>query len=356
MTPLQDSTGDSPNQSRHLRYLDGWRGVAIASVLAGHFFYVPLINMGRFGVELFFVLSGRLMAEILFVKKLSLPDFFRRRIARVWPALLVFLLAIGILSRIRSYLHVTGFNLWAALIVIANYTGAFGYRCAVLDHIWTLCIEEHTYLLLGLIAVWTRRTGANPATICLTGAGFCVLSGAFQTIVLHKDYYAVYWRTDARASSILLSCGLFLAFQKKQGFHLSFVPVVMGFIGFLLNLDPVPDVLKYSLGSTCLAFAVCLIDKAPAGILNILSQTILIRLGLWSFSLYLWQQPFAMFYGISHPYFALPALIICTLASFYLVEQPARRHLNTHWGKNRGKTTRNVSAGAFNSKIEVASE
>ena len=55
------------------------------------------INLGRFGVELFFVLSGRLMAEILFVQKMPL-DFFLRRFSRVYPALFVFVLAMGLTS------------------------------------------------------------------------------------------------------------------------------------------------------------------------------------------------------------------------------------------------------------------
>lgn len=52
------------------RELDGWRAAAIIGVLIGHFVQVPGFNAGRFGVELFFVLSGLLMAQLLFVKKL----------------------------------------------------------------------------------------------------------------------------------------------------------------------------------------------------------------------------------------------------------------------------------------------
>jgi peptidoglycan/LPS O-acetylase OafA/YrhL len=53
--------------SGRLSYLDGWRGLAIICVLAGHFLFIKSFNLGPFGVELFFVLSGRLMADILFV-------------------------------------------------------------------------------------------------------------------------------------------------------------------------------------------------------------------------------------------------------------------------------------------------
>ena len=47
-------------------YLDGWRGIAILLVLMEHFFGVREINVGRMGVDVFFVLSGMLMSNILF--------------------------------------------------------------------------------------------------------------------------------------------------------------------------------------------------------------------------------------------------------------------------------------------------
>src|SRR5262249_7449032 len=85
----------------HVPFLDGWRGLAIASLLVGHFAPLPgVVNFGRMGVELFFVLSGRLMAEILFVRRFPIPAFFRRRIARVWPALFVFVIFIAVQAAI----------------------------------------------------------------------------------------------------------------------------------------------------------------------------------------------------------------------------------------------------------------
>ncbi|MER8439084.1 hypothetical protein NKH36_02770 [Mesorhizobium sp. M1312] len=60
------TAADTSSRTR-LAHLDGWRGLSIVLVLIGHFFPVPGINLGVMGVEFFFVLSGRLMAEILFV-------------------------------------------------------------------------------------------------------------------------------------------------------------------------------------------------------------------------------------------------------------------------------------------------
>ena len=73
-----------------IAYLDGWRGLAVLLVFVGHFITTWGVNYGRLGVELFFVLSGRLMAEILFERELDLGKFYWRRFSRVFPALLVF--------------------------------------------------------------------------------------------------------------------------------------------------------------------------------------------------------------------------------------------------------------------------
>ena len=83
-----------PAQPSHARslLLDNWRGWAIIFVLLGHFTSLPGVNFGRFGVDLFFVLSGRLMADLLFLKRIELPTFFYRRFSRVLPVSLLFVL------------------------------------------------------------------------------------------------------------------------------------------------------------------------------------------------------------------------------------------------------------------------
>ena len=60
---------------RHIDYLDGWRGLAIALVLQSHFLAIGGFNSGRLGVHVFFVLSGLLMGRILFIKRVPLGTF-----------------------------------------------------------------------------------------------------------------------------------------------------------------------------------------------------------------------------------------------------------------------------------------
>lgn len=67
---------------RRLAYLDEWRGLCIPAVLAGHFLPIHDPDLSYTRVAIFFVLSGRLMADILSVKMFPLCVFHIRRFSR----------------------------------------------------------------------------------------------------------------------------------------------------------------------------------------------------------------------------------------------------------------------------------
>src|SRR5271156_3755385 len=118
-----------------LSYLDGWRGVCILTVIAGHFAPFHFINFGDLGVEMFFVLSGRLMADILFVDKFPLKQFYIRRFSRVWPGLFVYVLFCAIVfSRSSGYLHTNLTAILAALTFTTNYAIAVFGQTQLFDH------------------------------------------------------------------------------------------------------------------------------------------------------------------------------------------------------------------------------
>ena len=307
-------------------FLDGWRGAAILSVFVGHYFGIPGIQIARFGVELFFVLSGRLMAEILFVERFPLAEFFKRRIARIWPALFVFVLASALIFGLTGLLRVDLLHVVAALTFTINYLGAPDLRLPIYDHVWSLCVEEWAYVLLGVIAVFARRRGWDVKWLIAALAVACAINGAVQTM-LGGSYYEVYWRTDVRVASIFIGAAVYLHLRAKAA--PAWLPVAMGLLGLLLSTAPVPDVVKYTGGTLCLAISVVTLPSTYRLVLAVLEHPLIVRIGLWSFSLYLWQQPF---YKLRDHYPKLAMLglaIICGLASFYLVEQPARRWINT---------------------------
>lgn len=191
-----------------LAYLDGWRGLSIALVLIGHFFPVPGINLGVLGVEFFFVLSGRLMGEILFIERYPLKKFFKRRFSRIYPALLVFVV-IAMVALSGTFIAYKWKAALTALTFTYNYAGILVTRAGALDHIWSLCVEEHAYIILALIsALVSSRNRVIPLLLAL--ALLAMANGAVSYWVFKLDYEATYWRTDVHIASILLSASICL--------------------------------------------------------------------------------------------------------------------------------------------------
>jgi len=172
------SLGSVQDVASHLDYLDGWRGLAIGFLLLGHFFPVPGMNLGAVGVNLFFVLSGLLMGRLLFVQQIPIGLFYRRRISRILPAHVFFMVSVTL-----AYLALgwpTDFReIVSAGLFINNYwTGEPGKGVMPFGHIWSLSVEEHSYVLLSLVAIWARmrkgphRDVAVIASLC--GVSACM--------------------------------------------------------------------------------------------------------------------------------------------------------------------------------------
>ena len=99
---------------------DGWRGLAILLVLVGHFTFSKWVWEERMGVDVFFVLSGMLMSNILFVDRMPLKDFYIRRFSRIIPGLVVFLLGAVSVSLLVGYeFHPVEF--FASLFFVRTY-------------------------------------------------------------------------------------------------------------------------------------------------------------------------------------------------------------------------------------------
>jgi peptidoglycan/LPS O-acetylase OafA/YrhL len=319
----------SVKSEQRIGYLDGWRAVAIISVLVGHFIGVPYVNFGRFGVELFFVLSGRLMADILFVKNTSLRLFFPKRFSRVYPAMFMMATAMFVLSIARG----RGVSLLKYLSVVTftyNYAQLSIGRTAVLDHIWSLCVEEHMYILLGIVAYIYRKWQFNLPVVIIGIALLGISIGAMQTYS-GMPYNEVYWRSDVRGASILIGSSAFLLKDKIRYiiYKNKYYPIIIFTAAIILNLEIFPDYIKYSIGTILLAISLISMGEYRESIPNILNGRILLAVGTYSYSIYIWQQPFYQNgHDITQRIMLFPLVIICSIVSFVFVEKPARAFLN----------------------------
>lgn len=318
---------------RHIAVLDGWRGLAVMLVIVGHFgadAHIPWLS--TLGVDLFFVLSGRLMAEILFVRKTPLPQFFARRFTRIFPTMAIFVVVMAVLFY--------GTSLWpgfvgigSALTFTINYVIAIrGGFVLVLDHLWSLCVEEHSYIFLGIVAFLYRERAPRFAIAAIAVIGLlATANGIIQSDVYGRDFYAVFWRTDVAAAPIFIAAAMFLVLgpYRNRPIVNRWAPfaLVLGIIARLWGEDAF---VSFGCKTVLLAFAVTVIEHSGRLMRLIFETPILRHLGQWSFSLYLWQQPL---YKLATKdmmplWLALPLALICGIASFYLIERPTRTGLN----------------------------
>ncbi|MCA1856751.1 acyltransferase [Massilia oculi] len=326
-------------------YLDGWRGLAIIAVLVCHFGPRPAVAwIGEYGVQMFFVLSGYLMGQLLFVKKVGLPEFFFRRASRILPALLLFIACMYLYARFfqpQRY-EVPMDELLATVFFLRTYLpsdlGIWAGNWPI-GNLWSLNVEEHSYVVLAFLALIARKTGGDRMASMLLIA--CVLA----SIAFSFHYYsappsgASRWdlRSECAALGLLTSA---LLCQMRQ-FHEPRIPrhVWGGAVITLIILSAfLTSAYRIKGGNIVfapifLAIALNYLHCLPALIKTFLSNPALVWFGKCSFSLYLWQQPFytAVQKAGLPTMPGLAGAIALACLSFYLVENPLRIRLNEYW-------------------------
>jgi peptidoglycan/LPS O-acetylase OafA/YrhL len=334
----QPSTG---RLTGHLPTLDGWRAVAILLVIVCHQpqFSSPGVKaLGPVGVSLFFGLSGllicnRLLAERRRAGHIDLAGFYVRRAARILPPALTYLAVLTALTA-AGVLAVTAQDLGSCLLFYRNYA-AGGWHTS---HFWSLCVEEHFYLAFPALLV---LAGPRRCTVAVLGLAATVVAWRFADARWNllsgvAGCPRQYFRTDCRIDELLLGCAAaLLADQFPQRLGGRWV-LAAGLAGLALLLakaagQPVPGLALAAL----LPWALIGTVVRPHGPLGRgLEWAPLAWIGRMSYSLYLWQQLFFVYYPSNRaagvgwlqdwPWNAF-ALLACAAVSHYLLERPLTR-------------------------------
>ena len=326
-----------PVREGHLLHLDGWRGGCILLVLAGHYSAGGLAPLSGAGVEFFFVLSGMLMADLLIFKRQQIGMFLRRRFARVFPALAVYVGLVGLAINVtlwRDGLPLQLASPLAALFYFHNYLPQHSVA-TVFVHTWSLAVEEHSYLLLAVIALMAHRRPMAAAAIALAIAALAIGNYYRLAQLPYDGGQFLDWRSDVRAASVLFSFGLRIIVvrfkpQLPGGIAAAAIAVLFCLFG------PAFSPLGLPICTALAAYAVNALDYGSPRTRKYLANPLLVWFGTLSFSIYIWQQLFAFFaHEGSQPILCLALTVVCAVTSFKLVENPARDYLNSRWTSRR---------------------
>jgi peptidoglycan/LPS O-acetylase OafA/YrhL len=325
------------------------RAVSVMAVLLYHFKFT-FFKGGFIGVDIFFVISGYLMTRIILTgfseNNFSVLDFYKKRMARIFPALLVmitffavliyFLIPTQFINYTKLYLSSSLFFSNIYYYFISGYFNASSQTNFLL-HTWSLSVEWQFYLLYPLVLmIFKKAYIGNRGLFTMIFLTFIFLSiGSMVFHYLFGHSYSFYM-TDTRAWEMMFG-GLAFLFKdslnnksikiKKSLFYLS-VAAIVSFIvftdehyvrwPFFITIIPV--------GCTALILLLNLDFK-------LFENKIIKYTGDISYSLYLWHWPFfvlSLFLGfnedLEHRFIFIVLSIIFAVLSYHLVEKRNYQH------------------------------
>ncbi len=336
--------------------LDGLRAISILMVVWGHLYGTRnywwtrggIWDVGELGVRFFFVISGLLITSILMqeiraTNRLNLWRFYFRRTLRIFLPYYAFLLVL-LLTQSWNWFSATPTDFAHAFTYTSNYQLARNWNLA---HTWSLSVEEQFYLLWPAVLIFVGWRKA------LTAAGLLLLLCPVFRLLL-------FWVWPERTEGIghqfetvadALAMGCLLAGkdewpQPVRAFYEwilhSRLMLAIPFIAVIANATHEHPLSFFFLGHTVInvSAALCVdwaIQNSHSLIGRLLNAKALVWLGVMSYSLYLWQQPFLNRYSelwvAAFPQNLL-FVFIAALLSYWLVERPAlrlRQRLETRW-------------------------
>ena len=323
--------------------LDGLRAIAVTTVLFGHLCgtrgfsvfnaYPRVGDVAHLGVTVFFVISGFLITGLLIKEQadtgaISLRNFYLRRVLRIVPAFLVFVICMLVAAAV-GVVQITGMDVATALTWTVNFNPD---RSWVVGHLWSLSVEEQFYLLWPATIVFLGLTkGRNWAIVSFLAAP--VIRTVMHIVMPHsplRDLEIFPAVADPMAIGCIVAIERERLLASRWWLALTRPVWAWPLVAFAVA------VLRFSNYTAVSFFGTPLTLVALAAIVEgstrwtgtaarFLNSRSLIWLGTLSYSLYLWQQPFlnrtAPALLSSFPV-NLAAAFLCASASYYLIETP----------------------------------
>ncbi|MES2594351.1 MAG: acyltransferase family protein [Verrucomicrobiota bacterium] len=304
--------------------IDGLRGIAVLLVVL---FHARISFRGGYvGVDVFFVISGYLITMLMMkdfaAGTFSLIDFWERRIRRIFPALAVMTLAttaVGTLLLFPEALQKLGESLIAQVLIASNiyfWKDSGGYFAGPAEeqpllHMWSLAVEEQFYVFMPLLCLlifrrWSARGDGRPLKEACWRVFSWLLVPAFIFAVAatYWDAHASFYWLPMRAWELLLGSCLaalphhkFVVSDRLRTLLATAALLTILVVGWVYNKRTVFPGLAALL--PCLGTAVLIWAGNPAyggnPVSRLLGSRGLVKVGLVSYSLYLWHWPVLAF-------------------------------------------------------------
>jgi len=302
--------------------LDGLRAMSILFVIVGHLWGgsgAPVL-LSAFGVHVFFVLSGYLITRLLQKEyehegRIDLVAFYRRRCFRIFPAAFTYIFIVALLSPASR----------SALLYAVTYTISYRLNSTPLlfQHLWSLSVEEQFYLLWPLALLLVFRFRARVAWITMLAAAGFRLALALSP----SPYAAAYVHYSFPGTMDSVAAGSLLAIYERQ------IRERCQWMAESTAIVIAVPVTAWTLACVCwrgsmsmfwgavpllIALWVFLLIERQDWILN---NPVASVIGVLSYSLYLWQQPFTP--ERTHSIILTLLMVAgCAVASYVLIEKP----------------------------------
>jgi peptidoglycan/LPS O-acetylase OafA/YrhL len=287
-------------ESGYLPALDGVRAIGILLVFIHHMI-TPVPFGGHVGVDVFFVLSGYLITDILLRERkkhggIRLKRFYLRRAARLYPALLVVIAALLIPGALfapslgkyllENFLAVT---YTTPLALQFSNGAAWAWR-----HTWSLGIEEMFYLVWPLLMILVLGKGQTKMRLAvMAGVGGMALLLASVALEVAGQPGSLL----LRSGGLFLGCALAVFLRPQRPARIPAVAAWVGLaligaavaIGTLDHAASAVPVLLTGIGSV--AIIAHLVQNRGGALTVVLGCAPMAYLGRISYELYLWHYP-----------------------------------------------------------------
>jgi peptidoglycan/LPS O-acetylase OafA/YrhL len=348
----------APRLPTHIPSLDGMRAISIGLVIFAHaastqsapaFLDRPVFtSLGNVGVRFFFLISGFLITTLLLRDidrhgRVRLSTFYIRRVLRILPAAFFYIAVIWLLHLggvIDLTFHQTSQthsasaipDLLHALTFTANYQLDYNWYY---NHLWSLSVEEQFYLIWPFaLFFFGVRHGAWGALAVLVVVPFIrllmYLYGSGPEIALSREFQAV-------CDSLAMGCVIALAYNRLvanalvarlarwPAIPIAGLCIALGYAAAYV-FRPLAYIAGQTLANLGIALLLLHVIGHPRTLLGrLLNSRPLVAIGVLSYSLYLWQEPFLYFQARSWPT-TFPQNVVLAFAaataSYWLVERP----------------------------------